>query len=175
MTRPTHSNQSGWPSGLRRCVQVAVYSCRRGFKSHFWQIVFCILQLVRPQNNRNNCFHAFALLKIIAHDHIKLIIHGGHTALSFSLQAILEGTSWIPISIAYKHTFKMGASESIPILEKPHHNHLPVSVDVIKISWLSRQLFPDVFTQKDVLQQQVVALAIIWKTKSISKWNPAIK
>ena len=27
---------SGWPSGLRRCVQVAVYSCRRGFESHFW-------------------------------------------------------------------------------------------------------------------------------------------
>ena len=26
---------SGWPSGLRRCVQVAVYSCRRGFESHF--------------------------------------------------------------------------------------------------------------------------------------------
>ena len=25
---------SGWPSGLRRCVQVAVYSCRRGFESH---------------------------------------------------------------------------------------------------------------------------------------------
>ena len=27
---------SGWPSGLRRCVQVAVCSCRRGFESHFW-------------------------------------------------------------------------------------------------------------------------------------------
>ena len=26
---------SGWPSGLRRCVQVAVYLCRRGFESHF--------------------------------------------------------------------------------------------------------------------------------------------
>ena len=26
---------SGWPSGLRRCVQVAVYFCRRGFESHF--------------------------------------------------------------------------------------------------------------------------------------------
>ena len=24
---------SGWPSGLRRCVQVAVYNCRRGFES----------------------------------------------------------------------------------------------------------------------------------------------
>ena len=30
---------SGWPSGLRRCVQVAVYSCRRGFESHFWHYV----------------------------------------------------------------------------------------------------------------------------------------
>ena len=29
------SFKSGWPSGLRRCVQVAVYSCRRGFESHF--------------------------------------------------------------------------------------------------------------------------------------------
>ena len=29
------SRQSGWPSGLRRCVQVAVYLCRRGFESHF--------------------------------------------------------------------------------------------------------------------------------------------
>ena len=31
---------SGWPSGLRRCVQVAVYICRRGFESHFWQTFF---------------------------------------------------------------------------------------------------------------------------------------
>ena len=29
---------SGWPSGLRRCVQVAVYSCRRGFESHSWHL-----------------------------------------------------------------------------------------------------------------------------------------
>ena len=26
---------SGWPSGLRRCVQVAVWFSRRGFESHF--------------------------------------------------------------------------------------------------------------------------------------------
>ena len=26
---------SGWPSGLRRCVQVAVHFCGRGFESHF--------------------------------------------------------------------------------------------------------------------------------------------
>ena len=26
---------SGWTSGLRRCVQVAVYNCRRGFESRF--------------------------------------------------------------------------------------------------------------------------------------------
>ena len=32
------SRLSGWPSGLRRCVQVAVYSCRRGFESHSWQL-----------------------------------------------------------------------------------------------------------------------------------------
>ena len=25
---------SGWPSGLRRCVQVAVHFCGRGFESH---------------------------------------------------------------------------------------------------------------------------------------------
>ena len=31
---------SGWPSGLRRCVQVAVYSCRRGFESHSWHYFF---------------------------------------------------------------------------------------------------------------------------------------
>ena len=31
---------SGWPSGLRRCVQVAVYSCRRGFESHSWHNFF---------------------------------------------------------------------------------------------------------------------------------------
>ena len=30
-----YKRMSGWPSGLRRCVQVAVYSCRRGFESHF--------------------------------------------------------------------------------------------------------------------------------------------
>ena len=27
--------KSGWPSGLRRCVQVAVHLCGRGFESHF--------------------------------------------------------------------------------------------------------------------------------------------
>ena len=32
------TGKSGWPSGLRRCVQVAVYSCRRGFESHSWHI-----------------------------------------------------------------------------------------------------------------------------------------
>ena len=32
--------KSGWPSGLRRCVQVAVYFCRRGFESHFWHLLF---------------------------------------------------------------------------------------------------------------------------------------
>ncbi len=26
---------SGWPSALRRCVQVAVHICGRGFESHF--------------------------------------------------------------------------------------------------------------------------------------------
>ena len=30
---------SGWPSGLRRCVQVAVHFCGRGFESHFWQTI----------------------------------------------------------------------------------------------------------------------------------------
>ena len=34
--------KSGWPSCLRRCVQVAVYSCRREFESHSWQRT-CIL------------------------------------------------------------------------------------------------------------------------------------
>ena len=38
-----HSSESGWPSGLRRCVQVAVYFCRRGFESHFWQTFFFFL------------------------------------------------------------------------------------------------------------------------------------
>ena len=28
--------KSGWPSGLRRCVQVAVHFGGRGFESHFW-------------------------------------------------------------------------------------------------------------------------------------------
>ena len=31
---------SGWPSGLRRCVQVAVHFCGRGFESHFWHKIF---------------------------------------------------------------------------------------------------------------------------------------
>ena len=31
---------SGWPSGLRRCVQVAVHLGGRGFKSHSWQLIF---------------------------------------------------------------------------------------------------------------------------------------
>ena len=34
---------SGWPSGLRRCVQVAVYFCRRGFESHFWHVILLIM------------------------------------------------------------------------------------------------------------------------------------
>ena len=35
--------KSGWPSGLRRCVQVAVYSCRRGFESHSWHLTYFLL------------------------------------------------------------------------------------------------------------------------------------
>ena len=31
---PTIGQLSGWPSGLRRCVQVAVHFCGRGFESH---------------------------------------------------------------------------------------------------------------------------------------------
>ena len=34
--------ESGWPSGLRRCVQVAVHFRGRGFESHFWQIFFTL-------------------------------------------------------------------------------------------------------------------------------------
>ena len=33
----SYPTRSGWPSGLRRCVQVAVHFCGRGFESHFWQ------------------------------------------------------------------------------------------------------------------------------------------
>ena len=33
---------SGWPSGLRRCVQVAVLFWGRGFESHFWQNIFLL-------------------------------------------------------------------------------------------------------------------------------------
>ena len=36
------TTKSGWPSGLRRCVQVAVFFWRRGFESHFWQNYFLI-------------------------------------------------------------------------------------------------------------------------------------
>ena len=36
---------SGWPSGLRRCVQVAVHFCGRGFESHFWQYLFNLVSL----------------------------------------------------------------------------------------------------------------------------------
>ena len=32
---PLPKPKSGWPSGLRRCVQVAVWFSRRGFESHF--------------------------------------------------------------------------------------------------------------------------------------------
>ena len=35
--------KSGWPRGLRRCVQVAVHFCGRGFESHFWQKLFGLL------------------------------------------------------------------------------------------------------------------------------------
>jgi hypothetical protein len=31
-------NRVTWPSGLRRCVQVAVFERGRGFKSHSYQI-----------------------------------------------------------------------------------------------------------------------------------------
>ena len=34
------NDKSGWPSGLRRCVQVAVHFCGRGFESHFWHKIF---------------------------------------------------------------------------------------------------------------------------------------
>ena len=41
---------SGWPSGLRRCVQVAVLFWGRGFESHFWQNSF--LGRLLGQNRR---------------------------------------------------------------------------------------------------------------------------
>ncbi|KRY40295.1 hypothetical protein T01_8134 [Trichinella spiralis] len=37
------SRQTRWPSGLRRCVQVAVHSCGRGFESHSCQDIFTTL------------------------------------------------------------------------------------------------------------------------------------
>ena len=64
------SRQSGWPSGLRRCVQVAVYLCRRGFESHFWQRPILSIDIdissiyvpeiyrwytVRSQNDHKSC------------------------------------------------------------------------------------------------------------------------
>ena len=39
--------KSGWPSGLRRCVKVAVYSCRRGFESHSWELTCFLLIIIR--------------------------------------------------------------------------------------------------------------------------------
>ena len=45
------------PSGLRRCVQVAVHFCGRGFESHFWQIFEkCHQQLQEKVNLVANCF-----------------------------------------------------------------------------------------------------------------------
>ena len=35
MKKKIKCEKSGWPSGLRRCVQVAVHFCGRGFESHF--------------------------------------------------------------------------------------------------------------------------------------------
>ena len=46
----TLSSTSGWPSGLRRCVQVAVHFCGRGFESHFWQQVL-ISKMFRTINS----------------------------------------------------------------------------------------------------------------------------
>ena len=44
-----NKSKSGWPRGLRRCVQVAVHFCGRGFESHFWQQSFCCLPIdLRP-------------------------------------------------------------------------------------------------------------------------------
>ena len=39
---------SVWPSGLRRCVQVAVHFCGREFESHSWQT-----KLLPPGHNKN--------------------------------------------------------------------------------------------------------------------------
>ena len=36
----TTGQLSVWPSGLRRCVQVAVHFCGREFESHSWQTPF---------------------------------------------------------------------------------------------------------------------------------------
>ena len=47
-------SKSGWPSGLRRCVQVAVYSCRRGFESHFWHI-FASKMISNRHNHYSLC------------------------------------------------------------------------------------------------------------------------
>ena len=50
---PSDKKESGWPSGLRRCVQVAVHFCGRGFESHFWQsfVLWIVNQIVQKEQN----------------------------------------------------------------------------------------------------------------------------
>ena len=55
VTTDKRDNKSGWPSGLRRCVQVAVWFSRRGFESHFWQYSFDSHE-VNEQNKKNMRF-----------------------------------------------------------------------------------------------------------------------
>ena len=54
-----NKSKSGWPRGLRRCVQVAVHFCGRGFESHFWQDIF----LIKVVTNKN--FMSVSTLKNI--------------------------------------------------------------------------------------------------------------
>ena len=57
-----NKSKSGWPRGLRRCVQVAVHFCGRGFESHFWQQTFFLQKWLLI------CWHMFTYQRYVSSD-----------------------------------------------------------------------------------------------------------
>ena len=85
-------NMSGWPSGLRRCVQVAVYICRRGFESHFWHTFYMIFLEWIFHISTCSCYNVDGILDLCLNI-LKNVEH-------------LEGQSWILCKAHARHEDK---------------------------------------------------------------------
>ena len=94
--------KSGWPSGLRRCVKVAVCSCRRGFESHSWQMNLRFVDIIKTlsENAVETIISLYGLFnrkkEIVSqtnqHHHTRFLSSGDQYTVR---KATMEKTCWL--------------------------------------------------------------------------------